>query len=647
MTPGQICWRDKTPYAPQFDDIYFSTQAGIDESQYVFLQGNQLPQRWAQRRHFSIGETGFGSGLNFLVTLAAWEHDPQRPQRLDMISIEGYPLSRDDLAQIHAHWPQLASQSQALRDAYPPLVPGQHRLLFANGQVSLTLIFAELQHALPQLSTPLDAWYLDGFAPAKNPSMWTPELYKTLARCSHSHTSLSTFTAARQVFDGLQQVGFNVRKSPGFGRKRHMIQATFNSWRPYRDPQPWLTPPQVTEPPKQVAILGAGIAGLSTAYSLCQRGISVVVLDQHTQLAQGASGNRQGLLLPRISHDWHPVSQFYASAHLYVWRQIQALQQAGHEIIGQFDGCAQSPLNPKKHQRLLTCAEQVTDDFMQIMSAEQLSQQLDQACPRSGVWFPYGGWLNPASLCHAYQAACGDRLTLQLGQPVADLQYAQGQWHALDHNGQRLLSTSTWVLAQGHLAQQLTPSRWLPLQGIRGQVSHLPQTAQSQTLAAGLSYGGYIAPAWQGLHCVGATFSPERADSELDPLEHQHNLDQLPPELSELGDSAITTQLAGRVAFRCSSPDRVPVVGALPQPEAFLQTFAHLSRGKPSGPLAQAPYYPGLYISSAHGARGLTSAPLAGELLADLILGQALGQPPQVMQRLSPARFLIRQLKQG
>lgn len=211
------------PWSATFDDIYHTTDGGLGQVEYVFLASNGLPQRWQHRRHFTILETGFGLGLNFLATWNAWRNDPQRSTYLHFISVEKYPFKAADLAQLHARWPEFAELSAELIAAWPQLTAGRHDLCLDGGAVQLTLLLGDALEQLPQLEAQANAIYLDGFAPSRNPDMWSAPLFAQLQRLAAPDCSVATWASAGFVRNGLKDAGFAVVKAKGFGGKRHML----------------------------------------------------------------------------------------------------------------------------------------------------------------------------------------------------------------------------------------------------------------------------------------------------------------------------------------------------------------------------------------------------------------------------------------
>lgn len=268
----------------RYDDLYHAASGALEQAEYVFLGGNGLPERWRGREQFTIVETGFGLGNNFLATWAAWQQDEQRSRRLHFVSFEAHPFYAKDLALMLAHTPAaLRKLADQLLAQWPVLVPGIHRLEFEQGAVTLTLFFGDIRQAAKQMVCQADAFYLDGFAPRVNPAMWTPEVFGQLVRMAAPGATAATWCAAAQVRRDLQNAGFVVTRHPGFAYKRHMIKATL---RPHLGRS-------YTEPPQQpVIIVGGGIAGAATAHALSLRGIATCVLDPY--LIHGAGGAQLG-----------------------------------------------------------------------------------------------------------------------------------------------------------------------------------------------------------------------------------------------------------------------------------------------------------------------------------------------------------------
>jgi len=300
--PPALDWsRPGTPAAADFGDIYFSVDGGLEETETVFLKGCGLPEDWQNRVRFVIGELGFGSGLNFLATWRMWEATKPKGGRLHFISVEKFPFNAEQLKQALAAWPKLKHYSAQLIEKWPGRVKGFHRLHF--GDVTLTLIHDDISCALDELDAKIDAWFLDGFSPAKNPDMWSPDIMQKLAALSASGARLGTFTVAGSVRQALSEAGFTVTKKEGFGRKRHRLEAKF--------PGEHKAKPSLSAP----TIIGAGIAGASLVKAFKRRGITPIVI--HDPEHPAASHNAAALVKPRLDLQDRPESRFFLSSYLY------------------------------------------------------------------------------------------------------------------------------------------------------------------------------------------------------------------------------------------------------------------------------------------------------------------------------------------
>nr|HPQ97614.1 tRNA (5-methylaminomethyl-2-thiouridine)(34)-methyltransferase MnmD [Thiolinea sp.] len=355
ITPAQtVADANGIPFSRLYGDYYFSKNNGLEETHHVFLQGNRLPLRWAGRSCFHIAETGFGTGLNFLTSWHAWRADSGRCERLHYLSIEKHPLPEAQLAPLLGRWERLTPLLAQLLAQYPPPLAGFHRLSFEGGRLQLTLGFGDVLPLLEELGTPVDAWYLDGFAPARNPAMWSLPVMQQVARLSRAGTTFATFTAAGAVRRNLQQAGFRVEKRPGFGHKREMLAGrleTAGAATTAASPAPWFRLPEPGSSIRQAVVIGAGIAGCQVARALAERGWQVEVLERHAAVACEASGNRAGIIAPKMTAEPGPGEHFYRSAFLFTLRLLRRLQADGHGLEWEPCGTLQLNHNAREQQR--------------------------------------------------------------------------------------------------------------------------------------------------------------------------------------------------------------------------------------------------------------------------------------------------------
>ncbi|GHD72215.1 bifunctional tRNA (5-methylaminomethyl-2-thiouridine)(34)-methyltransferase MnmD/FAD-dependent 5-carboxymethylaminomethyl-2-thiouridine(34) oxidoreductase MnmC [Vogesella fluminis] len=649
--PARLDWSTGQPVSADYGDVYFSRESGLDETRHVFIGHNQLPQRFAAltpEQLFSIGETGFGTGLNFL---AAWQcflqHAPAGA-RLSFVSTEKHPLTTADLVQAQAMWPELATQAAALQQQYDVMAPGWHRFVLENGRVILTLLIGDVLETLPQLEARIDAWFLDGFAPARNPEMWQPALFRQLARLSHRGTTLATFSSAGIVRRGLEEAGFGIEKVAGYGKKRDMTRGQLQHLPPSGWRAPWYAYPQQATGERSAVVIGAGIAGASIARSLANRGWQVTVLDRHPRAAQEASGNPQGVLYTKLSPHFTLLTQLVLSGYGYTLRTLhQLLPEDGVQWrrcgVLQLAGDAAE----EKRQQGLAAAG-LSPHILRRVDAAEASALAGVELAQGGLYFEQGGWLNPPSLVN--KLLDHPNITLRLGDAVTELAQnpADGGWVAMGSDGPLAIG-SIAVVATANDTMQFDPTYYLPVKRIRGQVTELAATSDSKALQTVLCGEGYITPVRRDRHCLGATFKFEYEDLETNDTEHAENLAMLaglaPRLYQALGGERIDpAQCHGRAALRCTSPDYLPMVGAIVDRDAFLDCYQPLARDASLKLSAEAPLIRGLYVSTAHGSRGMVTAPLAGEIIASLLNGEPAPLPGSIMDAVNPSRFLVRDL---
>ncbi|WJV52569.1 bifunctional tRNA (5-methylaminomethyl-2-thiouridine)(34)-methyltransferase MnmD/FAD-dependent 5-carboxymethylaminomethyl-2-thiouridine(34) oxidoreductase MnmC [Prodigiosinella aquatilis] len=656
-----LSWNDQgTPVSQQFDDVYFSNQNGLDETRYVFLQGNHFPVRFTYHSDAvcTVAETGFGTGLNFLTLWQAFDQfRKQAPhavlRRLHFISFEKFPLRCHDLAAAHAQWPELAHYANELRQQWPIALPGCHRLILAKGAITLDLWFGDINMLLPQLDDSLthkiDAWFLDGFAPAKNPDMWTENLFGSMARLCRPQGTFATFTAAGFVRRGLQQAGFNVSKIKGFGHKREMLCGTVPEAITALDTTPWYTRPAATDS-HDVAIIGGGIASILTALALQRRGTQVTLYCTDDTVGQGASGNRQGALYPLLNDKHDALSCFFANAFTYARRYYDALAAQGVQFEHQWCGVSQLAYDDKSARKIAKIiAGHWPLELVADHSAEELTTLVDLPLQTHGITYPQGGWLCPAELTAAALALAQQRgLIAQMNTPVKRLIQTSSGW-TLILNEDREENHATVILANGHQLTEWEQTRHLPAYPVRGQVTHIPTTPRLRQLKQVLCYNGYLTPLspQHQQHCIGASY--QRGDSGTDYREedqqqnHQRLIDCL-PDATWPEDIDISGQLA-RSGIRCATRDHLPLLGAVPDYQQTVADYQDLPQQLATGNAsAAAPVHRNLFILGALGSRGLCSAPLAAEILASQIYGEPLPLDKETLAALNPNRFWIRKL---
>lgn len=662
-------WHDGQPRSRRFGDIYFSRSGGLDEARHVFIDGNDLPSRWralAPDARFTVGELGFGTGLNFLCAWQAFlRHAPPGAQ-LHYVSCELEPLGSAELRAALALWPDLSAVAQPLLAQYRAPAPGWHRFAFPGHSVHLTLLVGDARECLPRLAARVDAWFFDGFSPDRNPQLWEPGLFRAAAACSAPDATLSTYSVAGAVRRAAADAGFEVWKAPGFGSKRDMLRARLRADVPMRRSSSWrsaaLAPShddasgaahadhaahlgerQAVPRARSATVIGAGLAGCCVAYSLARRGWRVRLVERHQRIATEASGNAQGILYARLGAGAAPLHRFVLAGYQYSLRLLRQLlpcdgvQWSDAPVLQ----LARDAADARRHAAIADLG--LPASLVRGVDASEAAAIAGIELGAGGLVFEGGGWVHPPAFCAALAASAG--IELALGRTVRDVRTGADGRIALDFDapsgaavdGARRIgrgdphrddrdqideAPGIVVIATAGAALDFSATAHLPLRFNRGQVTQLPATPASAAMRAVVCAERYLAPAREGWHTTGATFSREaRADARAqDDAENLAMVETLSPLLhAQWCASDSIASATGRAGVRCVSPDYLPLVGALCD-----------ARGRT---------LPNLFVSLAHGSRGLISAPLAAEALAAYLEDEPAPLPVDSMVALAPQRL--------
>ncbi|MEP4889372.1 MAG: bifunctional tRNA (5-methylaminomethyl-2-thiouridine)(34)-methyltransferase MnmD/FAD-dependent 5-carboxymethylaminomethyl-2-thiouridine(34) oxidoreductase MnmC [Aliiglaciecola sp.] len=667
IQPAKIVYNSEgTPVAEDFDDVYFSNHNGLEESRYVFIKNNQLPDVWTTHRQksFVIAETGFGTGLNFLAVWQLFEQIRQSsndaaPECLHFISCEKFPIPKVDLITALNKWPELKHYSAQLTAHYPDLVAGCHRLSFDSGKVILDLWLGEANevfssmHNLPQGL--VDAWFLDGFAPSKNPEMWSSDLYQQMARLSKQGATFATFTAAGIVKRGLAEQGFEVKKAKGYGRKRDMLVGHFNhpdvNRRTARYFQRHGMQTTTAKQKQTIGVIGGGIAAANIALSLGQKGFNVTLMCKDSKVAQGASGNPQGGFYPQLNAEANIASRIQAISFGFACRRYRQLLEQGYPYAHQWCGVLQLGFNPsviKRQQNLLQ--NNIWPESLVGYSDQATSTRISGLdLPYEGLFIPQGGWLNPPDLvdamirCAQAQGNC----ELLLDAEVTGISKSGEHWRVElpDKYASHTKQFDALVIATGSDISQFSYCNAIPFQMVRGQVEAIPTQTPLDKLQTVLCHKGYMTPALNGFHALGSTYVKQDTNEEYRSTEQSTNLQMHKKALAKTSWAEdLYGQETGRAAIRCSLPDHIPAVGAAFDADEQSQQFKDLYKALPIEHYADAQDLEGLFVFAGLGSRGLTTAPLLSELLASQISNEPLPLAKQLLDALNPNRFLIKNL---
>ncbi|MEM1105102.1 MAG: FAD-dependent 5-carboxymethylaminomethyl-2-thiouridine(34) oxidoreductase MnmC [Pseudomonadota bacterium] len=608
--PPDLDWTPEgTPVARQFDDVYFTTADGLEEARAVFLAGCGLPERWQGRRVFTVAETGFGTGLNFLALWDLWRRTrPSPTAQLHFVSFEAHPLAESDAARALSAWPELSPLAERALARWPACPRGVRSISWPGEGVSLTLHIGDIAEALPRSVFSADAWFLDGFSPSRNASMWDQGLYPLIAARTAPGGVAATFTVARAVREGLSTAGFEVSKQPGFGRKRERLEARFaGSGAPAPGALAWHAP---ASPAGKVAIIGAGIAGACVAREARSAGLQPALFDPKGPGA-GASGNPLALIMPRLDAGDTPQARLLIDAYLHAQAAFQGLPGA------EMTSVHQSPRSDEEAAR-----------FAKVLADPPLPLEDLEAVAGGGLLHKRALVVRPKQILEDCMAG----VACHFGAPV------ETDLAALRVNGDAF---DAIVLASGMGIAAAGP--WLGLTGKLGQVEH----AAGQTPApASAVAAGHYALAWGEERLWGATYAPatdgEAHVSAAAQAANAAALETLAPWWHRQASQSAVTSHAG---IRATTPDRLPVAGALPDIARARRVFAPLARGQSVD--APAPCLPGVYLVGGLGSRGFTFAPWLARLVIAGLTGAPIPAARPSLEAVSPMRFILRGLKRG
>ena len=591
--PSPLTWTDDgQPRSRLYDDVYFSAEDGLAEARAVFLEGCGLPEAWAGRSRFTVGELGFGTGLNVLALIELWARTRPPGGQLHIFSVEAHPITADEARRALAGWPELSGLADRLTAQWPGRATGPHRIEFPDLGVILDVTVGEVAEALSGWSGRADAWFLDGFAPARNPAMWRDEVLSLVAARSHAGAVAATFTVAGQVRRGLAAAGFEVARAPGFGRKRERLTARL----PGEAPEPVA--------PRRVAIVGAGIGGASAARAVRALGGEAVVFDAQAR-GSGASGNPAALVTPRLDAGLAEPAQVFAQT----FRRAVALYEAEPGLIVS-RGALQLAVD---HRDIARFDKVAASDLFEPGSVERLTS--DKTTARlgedaaEGLILYDGLVIEPAVLLAAWTPQVRDAA-------VARLELADDGWRLLDAQGEVLDTVDAVIVAAGLATGELAPG--LPLSAVRGQASFTTLDDPPPAVA----FGGYAIPTRDGV-LFGATNDRDDTARDLRAEDHERNLGFLAQGLPMLAARLGGRSLEGRASIRVTTPDYLPVAGPAPKSP------------------------PGLFVLSGFGARGFCLAPLLAEHVAALALGAPSPLPQPLAAFVDPARFARRAARRG
>lgn len=588
---------EQAPAAPQARD------AAVDARRLAFLAPH-----WAGRGDYTILDTAFDFGERFFASRQAWRESSGRPRWLHYVALVPHFYSLAALEAAHRLWPQWRAPAQTLRERWPCAVPGLHRIVLPDADMRLTLVLGDDMQDLARIEARIDAFLAGGDFFARDAKRQGDGL-KWFSRLAAAHARILLPSGEAGEIDE------RALRAAGFVREQGAPLASFA-------PRWQVDVREAVD--RHAVVIGAGLAGAAVSERLCSRGWQVELIERHAAPAQEASGNLAGIVMPVIARDDNPVARFSRAAFLFALRLWREQGGVGSAFDGALGGVLQligedGQISPDDYPH----------EFARLLEGKELAGTAHGA---GRAWlFVQGGWVDPASLCRALLDACGDALVRHHGRDAAHLVREEGRWRVQDAEGAIIARAPHVVLANGIGGNRFAQSGALPLSKVRGQVTHV-DAALLPPLTMALCGDGYVTPPWRGACSVGATYDDDD-DAGLRQDSQRENLARLKMLFPQFAAHFDALPLQGRVGFRAVAPDRLPLIGALPDQAALA-----LSRAER---LRDVPRHEGLFALLGLASRGLTWAPLAAELLVAQMSGEPLPIERDLCATLDPARFAL------
>lgn len=655
-----IFQEDGSPFSTTYNDIYFDTTSGCQQSIDVFIDGNNIKEKLLTcNNELVIAETGFGTGLNFLLTLQLYQqllnNKKNKLPTLTFISVEKFPLTREQISHALQVWPSLKPLIEKFLVLYPKSITDKKviSLNFFNNKVKLTVYFDDAKAGLAKLAQPkkhqkqipiVDAWYLDGFAPTQNPDMWSPELFQQIQRLSKPQASIATFTVSGFVRRQLLTIGFRVYKKITIGKKKESLVGVLQQAN--HDKKGYQLRPKIHKP-QTVSIIGGGIASACAAYALAKEGIKVTLYCQDEKVAQGASGNLIGALYPLIHQQKDDISLFFEKAFWHAKKTYQQLLADGYHFAHQWCGVLELSYkeNLLKRQQQFEQINAWSTALIKSIDNKQASKIANIPLTHGGLFMPEAGWISPPELVNALITAAKETpyLTVKKGTKITTIKQLADKTWQLQSNKENY-KANVLVVCGGAETTNINIINQLPIYPVRGQVSNIKANNELANLSTVICHKGYLTPAYKNRQCIGATFEKNVTDITPKIEEDQYNLTMLKQAMPEYAKWTLNDIASSKARLRCMTPDHLPMVGAMPNIEKHLTTYEHLSKDKNWQYEQAAPCIENLFVLTGLGARGLCTAPLLADILAADLTGKPYPVDDQTLFNLAPNRFVIRDI---
>ncbi|TQR33780.1 bifunctional tRNA (5-methylaminomethyl-2-thiouridine)(34)-methyltransferase MnmD/FAD-dependent 5-carboxymethylaminomethyl-2-thiouridine(34) oxidoreductase MnmC [Campylobacter sp. MIT 99-7217] len=610
MQKASLIFKDNTPYSTLFEDFYFNSKEGIEESEFVYTKAFEFEQKDT----FIIAELGFGIGLNFFLTLQRFLGLKNRPKKLFYVSLEGFYLSCEELLQSYKKlgiYEKFKDFLEPFLKAYPKCKDGMYRFYFED--CFLDLVFADARKGIKELDFKADVWYLDGFSPRTNPTLFDEDMIKEVARLSKKGTQICTFSASSLLRKALEKYNFKIQKLQGF-RKRQMIRAFFEGFE-FDDTQAYFARTKPRHKNKKVAIIGAGIAGASLAFELGLRGFEVSVFDKKADLNLGASANEAGILSSLILKEGVSLGEFSQSAF------YEASRFYKRHLKLELNGVYEFAYSNLMKERFLS------QDKNPLFRIEDDKAFLED-----------GGMIKPSYIVK--ELFKKSKAKLYFSHEFLKYGFENGVFELFFKQKASFQGFDILIYAMGADSKDFINFKAMNLSKVRGQLTHLKPFLNTPYP---LSSKGYICPICDTMQVIGATYDRLNQDQASLKSDDEQNIKNI----QEFIKDDISFEVIGsRVAFRSYSSDRFAIIGSAYDENLYLKTYKSLlwSKNKAQVPVENDL---SLYFAFGFGSRGFATAILGARYLCALINDEPLGILKSFVKDIHPARFLIRELKKG
>ena len=581
--------KNNTLFSEEFDDLYSSAKGAVAECNHVFIKGNNLNERFenlGENSKFYIGEIGFGIGINFLTTCKSWLNHTKQNQVLEFYSFDKYLFRLSDFKKLNVSCPDLKEYISELERNYPRNIQGAQKISLFGGRIILNLIIGEIDNTQEyiKLMDKVDAWYLDGFSPSKNPDLWSIKLFKCIHKSCHENTTFSTYTSSGLVKNNLTESGFNHSRAMGFSDKRHMLKGTVD------------TQLKKNTSNTKVAVIGSGIAGCVLSYTLAKKGIEVDLYEKSDSICSGASSHELLVTYPRLSaHDTafgsFTLHSYIFATNFYKRLKTDAWKKTG-VIILNHDAATE-----KRQSSLLE--KRADGEIYRYIDPDEASEISGIDIKLNGLIYEDAGYILPEEMCKFLIES--PKINIFTSSHIKSIKKNREVFNL--NIGKKKFEYQNVCVCAGSETANIVDIDGISIK--RGQVTHIESLDNVSRIKLPICAKGYISPRVNNIHLVGSSYS-DSEDTDLSEEEHLYNLNNLKLVIDEE-----MNVITGRTGHRAVSKDHMPIVGMKD----------------------------GIYINTCHGSRASVTAPISAEIIASMIVEEAPPLMGRELESLSPERF--------